>query len=482
MAAAEIWSLASEWEDESTDGDQEHYLLSMVGDVAVIRVNGSLINGRVSWWEYRWATGYGDIIDAITCAINNRAKQTVLYINSPGGQESGLFACADFISETASKLTELYAYTDTICLSAGLVIGSAVGRNKFYSLGLGKVGSIGSYAVITEYTEADKMMGIKRRVFRSNPGKGYGNPYEKLSPNLATLIEADVSRTGSTFNQHLSRHLNVPLATVATQWATGEVWYGDAAKEMGLVSKTISFNNLLIDLQSKVTQNNRVNTVTPQGIGLIHQSEDSPMAKATPQINPEAAQALAQQAAAQLLLQQSEGGEQQPSGAPATTTQDTQASGESASGAVTLEQVQEQLAQFQTQVTELTGQLTDKTTQLNEASAALLAANSELEKTKSSLSLASASEEALRGVVIESIQWTMAANGGTALDHEVLTSLATPLLLKQHTDAKTCLLKKFGAGGQHSRTEEDDDDTKLAGAAAAVNQNVLLPLSRFRSA
>jgi len=468
-ASPDILAMADEWEEEQEDMEIEHPLLKKVGDVGMVYVKGSLIEGCCGWWEMRWGgmCGYEDIRNACIAALNAGCKVIVIVYNTSGGMVTGIGAFTDFLKGTVAKLVPVYGYTDTLCCSAG--VWAAVTSGNFYASQHALLGSIGVIKMVYEITEMDKMDGVKRRVFKSNPGKGAGNPYEKLSSLGSDMLDVEVTQAGSRFNQHIATSMPLDLAYVQSTLATGEVWYGDVALAKKLVNKNITLDQLVIDLQKKVSQNSQRQAQTPftQQLKLAASHdlpETSDMAKL--HLNAETAAALAA-ASAQLQA----GGEGEPATDP---VENEPAEPETpAPSEVKAQADQADLGVLASSVTTLTAQLVAASTEL----ATLKLAHETL---KSQMSLAEASEAGLKAIAVEAIQWSFVAAGGQAPSGDALLALSPSLLVKQHTDAKALLAKKFGKGGQHAATGGDEEaDAQTDKAAAELERAVLLPLSRI---
>lgn len=263
LASHEVLALADSWDVEQDEAlECEHRMLEVIGDVGVVTVKGALVDGYSSWWSYREECGYGDVRNALVAAINAKVKAVVLYLKTPGGQVRGLGPCVDFIAGVASKLIPIQAYSDTVCESGGVWVAAATG--KFTASPHALLGSIGVYSVLREFSEQEKMMGVRTKVVKSTPLKGYGNPFEKLSKEAEDEAQRIVLETASMFNQGISRGLGLPLDYVSKTLATGQEWFGAKALDLRLISKLQTFDELLVDLQAKVTQNNGETLNFPQ--------------------------------------------------------------------------------------------------------------------------------------------------------------------------------------------------------------------------
>jgi ClpP class serine protease len=473
-AGADIYALASDWEDDDEGEIEHHWLLQKVGDIGLINVKGCMITGSTSWWSWRDEVGYDDIRNAGIAALNSGCKAVILKFSTGGGQVLGCGACADFLQDILGKAIPLIAYTDTACHSAGVWLASAC--SKFYCSTTADVGSIGVLGVATEFSEMEKTFGITRKVFRSTELKGYGNPYEKLTPAMAQLIKEDVATTALKFVNQVAKGTGKSLAYVEENLHNGKTWYGDQALQLGLVSKNLTIDQLLVELQEKVSQNNTqfssgVTSSLPLDLSSQHQQPEITAMAATTfnaQAQAQIDKALADSAAALLASngQPTEGdpaSEETP--APVETPPVETPPAESASTESTLALV--------AQNTELSTKLIASTTELT-------ALKLELTQLKAEKDAMSAGEQGLRAIAVNAIQWAFTASGSSAPDTTALNSLATPLLVAQHDMAKSMLVKRFGTGGQHAAVTNEEENPQLEAAAQELDRGVLLNMSRIR--
>ncbi len=472
QAGADLFALASAWDDEDEGEVEDHFLLQKVGDVGIIEVRGALIEGNSSWWYRREETGYLDIRNAGIAALNSGCKVILMKFTSPGGQVIGCGACADFLQNVLGRVVPVVAYTDTMCHSAGVWLATAC--SSFYCSTTANVGSIGVMGVASEYSKLEKNIGITREVFRSTDLKGYGNPYEKLTPAMAKQIKEDVMSTAVKFVNQVARGTGKSLDYVEATFHNGKVWYGDQALSLGLVSKNLTIDQLLVELQDKVSQNNTQNNVgsfsAPSGFSSQHQQpEITAMAATTFNANAQAQidKALADSAA--ILVANSEpeapAGDAPPAETPPAETPPAEPpAGEEATSSV--------LA--------LVAQNTELATKLVAHTAELSALKLEVASLKAHKAATESNEQGLRAIAINAIQWAFTASGSSAPDTTALQALATPLLVAQHDMAKGMLVKRFGTGGQQSNTEEEKPAPDLEAAAQELDRGVLLNMSRIR--
>jgi signal peptide peptidase SppA len=170
-------------------GMSERKPYQVVGGVAIIRISGVLTND--AW--YRDECEYSQIEHEVRMATDDAdVRAILLHIDSPGGDTTGAFECADVLAECGRK-KKMWAVADGMAYSAGYLLASQAAR-IFVSPVTGGVGSIGVYATHFDYSEFLKKEGIDVTLISAGEGKTDGNPYEPLAPEARKKIAAEVQR------------------------------------------------------------------------------------------------------------------------------------------------------------------------------------------------------------------------------------------------------------------------------------------------
>jgi signal peptide peptidase SppA len=215
--------------------------LQMVGSSAVVSITGYMIDGPSWLAEYGFAVTR-DIIKAVDIAANDRSvSEIIILTKSPGGSTSGMADLGDAIARaTAIKPTRgavqglaasaaYYAIANTTRISAGR---------------MDIVGSIGTYAVLVDTSEAYKMAGYKPILVTSGGVKGSGAD-GVVTPELIESVQKMVDSLTNDFVSTVAsgRKLSFQQAQAV---ATGDIWTGTEAMTNGLID-TIETANALID-------------------------------------------------------------------------------------------------------------------------------------------------------------------------------------------------------------------------------------------
>ena len=224
-------------------------LYSRHGDIGVIEIFGSLIEGKAGFFRLFGLTGYDDITEAIVEAMADKRAKAILYnIKSSGGSVSGVQDTADTI-KNASTVKPSSVYTDNMC-SAAYWLGSSAGHITQSALGIS--GSIGSVMVHQERSTQLKNAGITTTVVRSGPHKMVANSVEPLSEEGRAYLENLVTYSSDVFDKVVAENRGVSVETVKSRMGGGRVFMGQQAVDVGLVDRLGDWQDALVHAQSKV--------------------------------------------------------------------------------------------------------------------------------------------------------------------------------------------------------------------------------------
>lgn len=224
--------------DAKYDRDR-NALYAVDGDIAVIRVEGTLVQ-KAGWLDAMSGfCGYNMLIRQLTDAYNDPDVLGIwLDIDSPGGAVSGLYAFVEELAKmTASEGGKpIYAWVNEMACSAAYAIACVC--DKVYGPEDAMVGSIGCVMVHTSMARALNESGIDVTVIRSGERKMRGNPYEGLDDATAAKFQASVDDVRKRFANLVSIGRSIPVADVL---ATEADWFeGREAVDLGLMDAVIS--------------------------------------------------------------------------------------------------------------------------------------------------------------------------------------------------------------------------------------------------
>ena len=159
---------------------------------AIIPVHGMLINRFSYSWDY--VTGYNFIRNQIAAALEDPDVDGIVYdVNTYGGTVAGCRETADAVYAASKKGggKPSLAVIDANCFSAGYYLMSAA--DSISLTPTGGAGSIGVMMMHMDFSGMLEKIGIKATMLFEGAHKVDGNPYEPLSPEVTSDIQAELS-------------------------------------------------------------------------------------------------------------------------------------------------------------------------------------------------------------------------------------------------------------------------------------------------
>jgi protease-4 len=162
-------------------------------------------------------------------------KAVVLRIDSPGGAAAASQEIADGVKKMKKPVV---ASVGNIAASGAYWIASACDR--IVGNASSSVGSIGVIITIPTFAELFKKLGIKYVVVYKGKYKDMGNPARDLTPEEKQLLEKQANIIYRQFIRDIAENRHMPLEKVE-QLATGEVFSGEEALQLGLIDRIGGF-------------------------------------------------------------------------------------------------------------------------------------------------------------------------------------------------------------------------------------------------
>lgn len=219
--------------DESNGGDESPWL-RVYGNVAVINVAGSLIEGRAGWKRYYGYTGYEDLREAAVLALQNQAVGAILLnVASGGGHVAGVHETAQMF-QRINKVKPVVTYASRMC-SAALWIGSSA--RHITASETAEYGSLGILQIHLDRSAQLEKEGLKVTVIRAGAKKAEATPYEPLSDAARASMEKQAKTLYDVFLAHVAGARGVTEAVADGKFGQGVVFVGAEGKDTGLVDK-----------------------------------------------------------------------------------------------------------------------------------------------------------------------------------------------------------------------------------------------------
>lgn len=152
-------------------------------------------------------------------------RSVIMDIRSPGGVVTGV---PEFAKEVAGMSKPVYAYTDDMMASAAYWIGASA--QGVFASESARVGSIGVYMALADFTEAYAKEGVKIHLVRAGKYKGMGLP-GTLDAEALDLLQKGVDKTYGAFTSWvLSNRPGISFDDMQ-----GQVFDADDALAKGLI-------------------------------------------------------------------------------------------------------------------------------------------------------------------------------------------------------------------------------------------------------
>ncbi|RZF15025.1 S49 family peptidase [Serratia marcescens] len=211
-----INTLASDWLGDDESFTRKARKLDagydVVGGIAVIPVQGTLVQKLGSLRPYSGMTGYDGIRQSFLTAISDPEVSGIcLDIDSPGGEVAGCFDLVDEIYHARGS-KPIHAILTENAYSAAYAIASAADR--IHVPRTGGVGSVGVIVIHCDWSQRIKEDGLAVTIITYGDRKAESNPYVKLSDQARAAIQDDVDAMGRLFVSTVARNRGITEKTI----------------------------------------------------------------------------------------------------------------------------------------------------------------------------------------------------------------------------------------------------------------------------
>jgi len=218
---------------EDRDGERE--LMTMVDGIAVLHLHGVLSPRMDMLVKISGGTSTEAFSEAFRRAMaNDSVRHVVLDVDSPGGAAAGVHEVGDLVYQARGQ-KPITGVARNICASGAYWIFSAA--DELVGSPSSEIGSIGAFAVHTEFTEADKRNGVTSTVIRQPESKGRPNEFEKLDSGARSILQSRIDDTTEQFESAVARNRGISVAEVRERYGAGRVFLAPAALERGLIDR-----------------------------------------------------------------------------------------------------------------------------------------------------------------------------------------------------------------------------------------------------
>lgn len=227
---------------EFSDGYAPPYQKT-TGGVAVIEVVGVMTKYGSSFSECRSSIELRRGVRQ--AAADSSVRAIALRIDSPGGQTKGIDDLAEAV-RSAAEHKPVAAYIEDMGCSAAYYVAS--GATMIHANASALVGSIGTYAVIADYSKAAEMQGVTVHVVRSGAFKGAGEEGAPITDEHLADFQRIVDDINGLFLNAVGAGRGLAGEALAAV-SDGRAWIASEAMSLGLVDAIGSFEDLVAQLE-----------------------------------------------------------------------------------------------------------------------------------------------------------------------------------------------------------------------------------------
>lgn len=219
-------------EGESSSNGPYHGQLTQDG-VAIIPVRGTLMKFSSSLSS---SSGTVALRREVRQAVaDDRVRGIMLKVESPGGTVAGTAELADDVQAAAGK-KPLWAFADDLMASAAYWVSAPaarIGANR-----TAMVGSLGTVAVLYDFSQNFEKQGIEANVFSTGKFKGTGAVGSKVTDDQKEYYQSLIDET----NTHFKSAVEAGRGSSTGKLFDGRVHVAGTAKDLGLVDTVASFD------------------------------------------------------------------------------------------------------------------------------------------------------------------------------------------------------------------------------------------------
>ena len=236
-------------DDDFDTGDDAPFVKTADG-IAIVPVEGTLVY-KSSWLgAISGLVSYSEIGQALAVAVEDPSvKGILLSVDSYGGEVNGCFDLADAIFAVRQQ-KPVFAVAADEAFSAAYALASAAER--LYVSRTSGVGSIGTVAAHTDWSQADKMDGLKVTYVHAGARKVDGNPHEPLSDPAREALQAECDRLQGIFAGAVATYRSVSADSLIAMEAA--CFFGDQGVAAKLADELGTPGDALMGLRAELAK------------------------------------------------------------------------------------------------------------------------------------------------------------------------------------------------------------------------------------
>jgi signal peptide peptidase SppA len=226
--------------------------------VAVLSLTGTLQKQRASMSS---STSTVEARRELRAAVGDPEIGAILLaIDSPGGTSAGTQELFDEIRKAATQ-KPVFAFINDLGASAAYWVAS--GADFISTNRGGLVGSIGTYAVVQDFSALAAKEGVKVHVVKAGNMKGAGVPGTEVTADQLSEVQRIVNAANSRFLEGVASSRGTKLTQSIETIADGRVHPANEALALGLIDKVQTFEEAL--QQATVAATDRLRSNSKKG-------------------------------------------------------------------------------------------------------------------------------------------------------------------------------------------------------------------------
>ena len=220
--------------------------VGVFGSVAVIPMVGPIFHRSSGFTEFFGFRSLQWFRAAMAEALGSpQVTHIVIDWASRGGEVSGTpEMAADLFAMRGSK--PIISHANTMMASAAIWIGAQA--DQVIASPSADVGSVGVWVLHQNWSKFFEDIGIVNTFIFAGKNKVDGNPFEALSDEAHADILADVERIHAEFLGSVAKARGISMAAARKQFGDARVFDAQRAREVGLVDRVETMEDLLIRL------------------------------------------------------------------------------------------------------------------------------------------------------------------------------------------------------------------------------------------
>lgn len=229
-------------EEFSVAGSLEEFLLSQMVSITADGVGVLAISGVMLKQASFFGTSTVLLRKALASLVQNSdVSQIVLHVESPGGMSAGTHQLANDVRQ-ATSVKPVTAFVEDLGASAAYWVASQA--DKIYANAPARIGSIGTYMVVSDLSAQAEKVGVKVHVVKAGESKGALTPGTEVTESQLSELQARVHGTNQFFLDAVAEGRGFSAGQIAAL-ADGRAHLAEDALKLGLIDGVQNFDSYL---------------------------------------------------------------------------------------------------------------------------------------------------------------------------------------------------------------------------------------------